>query len=439
MTTIVPGLSAVCSMKLFHSIFVSFALMLFAASSWALPFGAFDPSALALGGAGVALASGANAPYFNPAMLARYSVRKELGKNSHLVFPVVSTRYSEALKDVNDFRTSDLDTNLSTAINTFNTTSSTANAQSVLNASIALQDGLDKVSGSPLDFDTNVGFVIGIPSKHQGGAIIYNKRLVGDGLIEQTAADRALLNAYVEALSFVTSGGTQGAAHPELIDAGGNLIDPTGSLTSSARATAVLLTEIGMSFAGEVQLFHRSFNLGVTPKYVKVDTYDLSTTATNSNLSTSGQRINDWGMNLDLGAEKQFSPHWRAGMVLKNLVSRDYDTELGNQVHVGPQWRAGVAWLRDDIQLGVDLDLTRNRAVGAGDDSQVLAFGGSWRLGHSFELLGGMQRNLKATGDQKELLYSAGLQATWYKFQSVLSYAYSGVERAIGVRTGFRF
>ena len=125
MTTIVPGLSTVCPMKLFHAIFVSFALMLFAASSWALPFGTFDPSALAMGGAGVALASGANAPYFNPAMLARYSVRKELGNNSRLAFPVVSTRYSEALKDVSDFRTSDLDTNLSTAINTFNTTNST--------------------------------------------------------------------------------------------------------------------------------------------------------------------------------------------------------------------------------------------------------------------------------------------------------------------------
>lgn len=427
-------------MKPLHTAIVLFALMLFGTRSWALPFGTFDPRAQAMGGASVALATGANAAYFNPAMLARYAVRKEMADNSRIMFPVVSVRYSETISQIDDFRNSDLETSLGNNITAFNATASSANAQAVVDASRALQTGLDQVSSGPFDFDANVGFVLGIPSNQQGGAIIYNQRAVGDGVVNQTATDRALLNDYIEALTFVASGGTQGAAHPELFDAGGNLIDQTGSLTSSARGTAVVMTEVGMSFASEVHMLGQSFGLGITPKYVKIDTYDLSATATDSSLSFSDGLAHDWAWNLDLGVEKPITRVWRAGVVLKNLVSRDYETGLaGNQVHIGPQLRAGVAYQKRQYQLGVDVDLTGNEAIGTGDGSQLVAFGGAWRLGRYYQLLGGVQRNLKATSDQKKVLFSGGLQSTVFGVQSVLSYAYNGVERAAGVQIGYQF
>jgi hypothetical protein len=426
-------------MKLFQFIILLLTQLLYSRYSQAIPFGAFDPRAMAMGGTGVAMATGANAGYFNPAMLARYSVRKELADNSRLMFPVVSLRYSETLSQIDNFRTSDLETRLVNTIDAFNTTPSTANAQSVVDASRVLQGGLEEISSGPFDFDANVGFVLGIPSNHEGGAIIYNKRAVGDGVINQTAADNALLNDYIEGLTFVASGGAQGAAHPELFDAGGNLIDQTGNLTSTARGTAVVMTEVGMSFAREFRLLGQKLALGVTPKYVKIVSYDLSATATASDLTLSNEQEHDWDWNLDLGAEKQLNKAWRAGLVLKNIVGRDYATGLGSQVHIAPQLRAGVAYEQQRYAFAADVDITANDAIGAGDRSQIVAFGGEWRLGRYFKLLGGVQHNFRATGDQKKLLFSAGMQSTVYGVLSGLSYAYNGVERSISAQIGYRF
>lgn len=410
-------------MKRYHIALASLTFTLLASPCWAIPFGTFDPNSLAMGGAGVAMATGANAAYFNPAMLARYDVRKELAKHSHIMFPIISARYSETVQAMDDFKTANLDGSLSTAITNYNnaTTPTAADAQAVANASSALQSGLDSVTSGPLNFDSNTGFVIGIPSKHQGGALFYNVRLVGDGVVKESAADRALLSTCSDTANIATCVAT------------------TPTFTSTANATAALLSEVGMSFAGEMELFHHSVQLGITPKYVKVNTYDLSTTATADSLTVTDRRYYDWNWNLDLGAAKQLTSQWRVGLALKNLISREYDTGIGNQVKISPQLRGGVAWTRETYELGLDLDLRRNRAVGAGDDTQDISLGGLWRMNHYFQFMGGLQRNLRATGDQKTFLYSVGMQSTLGPFQAGLTYAYNGVEKAASVQLGSKF
>jgi len=408
----------------------------------ALPFGYFDARSVAMGGAGVATATSASAVFFNPAMLARYKVRKEKGNNSRFIFPTLSARVSQDVQDLEDFRMDDLDGRLDNAINTFDR-NDPATVSNIVDVAREFQSGLNDVSSNPLLVDSNVGIVLGIAHRREGGSLMINRRLVGDGNLSQSAADRQLLNAYIEDMTFISSNGSQGAAHPEIYNDGnrnnGLIPDQVNNLTSTASASGLMITELGVSMAWEVSPFDYLVGLGITPKFVQVVTYDARVTATDDNFESNRDEDDRWKMTADIGMTKTVDEQLRVGLVVKNIIPLDYDTLLGNTITINPQVRAGAAYELAWGRVAADFDILKNKAIGSGSDSQELGMGVEWDLGRWLQLRGGYNYNLAGEGAARKGLLSAGLNFSTERLTFDIGYADNGEALAVGLQWGYRF
>lgn len=426
--------------KSIYSLLIACLLALsFGRIAYAIPFGVFDPRSLAMGGAGVASGDSANAAYYNPALLAVFDKRKELGRNSQFAFPTFTTRLANSLETVDEARQDKLDQELINAIATYNANQNAQNAELVLQASRRLESDLDDLLDGPVYGDVNAGIVLGIGHKHEGGSIIINRRLVGDGSIENFEDDLALLDIYVEAMQFVEAGGnpaTAAALYPEIYDAGGTLQD---NLTSTAVGGAILMTEIGMAMAGTFNIADRKVAIGITPKVMHAETFDFFADATTDTTTDVRDDYEDWDVNLDVGIVHQYDSHWRAGFVVKNLRTIQYETSLGNIIEVRPQARLGVMHQSHRGLYAVDLDVIKNDPVRRGADSRMLSLGGEWRLYHIFKLRAGAAKNLSGIEDSKKVLYTLGTHVNFFGGIIDFTYAESSYEWAAGLRLGILF
>ncbi len=408
----------------------------------AVSFGDFDPRSLAMGGAGVAAATSANAAYYNPALLAMFSTRKEIGKNSEFVFPSVTARYAEALETIDEVQRENPDQVLVAAINNFNADPSTANAQAVLRASNDLDNNLDDLLDGPVHADVNANIVLGIGHKYEGGSIIISRRLVGDAVIENFENDLQLLNTYVEAMQFIEAGGdpvTAATLYPGIFAADGTLLDQTNNLTSSAVGGALQITEIGMSMAKKINFLNQTFAIGITPKVVHLESYDFIADATSGTTNDADDDYEDWNVNLDIGVARQFDSSWRGGFVIKNVRSIKYQTSLGNTVELKPQVRIGVMHKGYGGIYAADLDVIKNQPVRRGSESQMLSLGGEWRVLQNTLLRAGAVKNLAGVDAGEKILYTLGVH--WDVFGGMLDFTYAenSYERAAGLQSGFRF
>ena len=410
-----------------------------ATNASAVPFGTFDPRSLAMGGSGVASATAENAAFYNPALLSRYKTRKEIGRNSRFIFPTVTGRVADALYDNRNIEDENLEQNLTIAIEDFNTNMNSQNAQAVLNAATDLSNRLDEVVDGPVHVDANVGIVLGIGHKHEGGSIIINRRGVGTGAIEDFSSDLALLEDYVEAMQFVESGGTAGAPHPELYNpVSGQLADQTGNLTSEGNGGGFDITEIGMAMSKEFEILGRNIAIGITPKILHVVTYDFYADAATGDTESEEFDNEDWDVNLDVGLAHEINTQWRVGLVFKYLRSLNYKTALGRELKLDSQVRAGVAYDSPWGLYALDLDVIENDPVGYGSPSQMLSLGGEWNYRRWLQLRAGISRNMQGIGNNSDPVFSAGFR---WDFGGILdlTYAYGVSEQAAGLQLGYRF
>jgi len=395
-----------------------------------------------MGGVGVATASSANAVFFNPAMLARYKVRKERGNNSRFIFPTVNIRVSQDVEDLENFRRNDVDGRLNTAINVFDR-NNPATVTDVVNIATELQADLADVASDPIFVDGNVGIVLGIGHRREGGSLMFNRRVVADGKLNQSTEDRQLLNAYIEDMRFIASNGAEGAPHSEIyIDGNRNnglIPDQIDNLTSTASARGLVITELGISMSWEITPFDHRIAFGVTPKFVQVDTYDSNVTATDNKMESNRNKNNSWKMTADIGMAKMLNEQLRWGAVIKNILPLDYETTLGNAITINPQVRTGLAYELRWGRIAVDLDVLKNKAVGSGSDSQAFGFGLEWDLRQWVQLRGGYNYNLVAGRGGQNGLFSAGLNFTMEGFTLDVAYADSGDAIAAALQLGYRF
>ncbi|WP_455201910.1 conjugal transfer protein TraF [Kaarinaea lacus] len=411
--------------------------LLLTAQVSAIPFGAFDPRSLAMGGAGVASATTANAAYYNPALLSIHKTRKEIGRNSRFIVPTATAKAADAFIENLDIEDENLEQDFETAISDFNQNPSSQTAQGVLNAATELNKRLDEFIDGPVHADANIGMILGIGHKNEGGSFIINRRGVGTGAIENFSNDLALLEDYVEAMQFVESGGAIGEAHPELY-VNGQLQYDQNDLASFANGAAVDITEIGIAVAKEFSINKRKISIGITPKIQHIVTYDVRADASSGQVTDVEDDTEDWEVNLDIGVAHQFNSQWRAGLILKNINSLSYTTSLGTEIKLDPQLRGGVAYYSKWGLYSVDLDILENDPVAYGSPSQELSLGGEWILKRWFQLRAGISKNLRGEGNNSDPLFSAGLR---WDFGGILdlTYAYGSSAEAAGVQLGVKF
>lgn len=397
-------------------------LMTVAADAVALPYSAYDPRSFAMGGTGVASGTSANASFYNPALLAAADAEDDFS----LELPIVAARLSDPddlMKAASDFNDADYVTGFTNAIDAYNTSQTQANSQAVINAADGLISGLESLSNKALQGELDTAIVIGIPSKRYGAAVYINSWVIGGGRGLLSNQDLTTINAIK---AFLANG-----ALPS------SLPDPT--LTSSVDARLAWITELGVSLAREISLGGQSVALGVTPKYVRVQTYDYTFTGSgldNADISLDQGKKTDSNLNLDFGLAKDFGNGWRTGFAVKNLISQTYTTVLGNTLKVEPQARVGVARHNDWSTVAMDFDLTENKPVEFDSKTQYLGLGAeldAWgwaqvRLGYRFNL-----------ADNDTSVASLGVGVSPFGIHLDVSVAGNSNELGAAIQTGFRF
>lgn len=334
-----------------------------------------------------------------------------------------------------------------------------------------LTSELDNLSGSPLRGSLGINAAIAIPSKTFAAAVSVSGSAYFSGRMFFTADDQALLNDYAGAINdyagevkdytaatnvlatSIDNANTECTANPgspqcialgtqvdaqltttneELddlnsfsrssgstviigTDTNGNLViaeDP--DLTSNVQVIAVGITEIGLTLSRNFNIQGHDIAIGITPKLQTIKTYNYVASVEDEDIeekdvTNTEQNFSDF--NIDVGAAYQFGSdkQWQAGVVAKNLLSKEYKTEsnaygpTGNtqtsttKVSLDTQLRAGISHTTDWTVVAVDLDLMENDPVAFESATQYASIGAEFDLFDTLQLRAGYRTNLSAS------------------------------------------
>jgi hypothetical protein len=272
------------------------------------------------------------------------------------------------------------------------------------------------------------------PGDREGAGFYLGGRVVGGGLADITDSDQGLLRDYVEALDFIASNGQRGAAHPELFN-GANLIDPVDSLTSFARVKGAGIVEFGVSLAKEYDVLGFPVSFGVTPKLMRVQTYEATQAVSGGEIvsRTSEQDFNSG--NVDVGVAVELADHYRIGLAVKDVMDQHFDTDLGNEVLIQAKPRLGMAYISEGLQIGLDIDLDTVTAIGEEASIQELSVGGEWQSSRNFYLRAGYRHDLNA---EREDIASVGVGMHLGGVLIDIAYAYGNSSQGVAIQLGFR-
>ena len=274
------------------------------------------------------------------------------------------------------------------------------------------------------------------PGKFQGAGFFLGARILAGGNPTISAADRATLAAYQEGLSFIASGGQEGVAHPELFDANGALTNPTGNLESSATATGVAITEVGVAMSKQFQLFGTEIAAGISFKVLDVEAFEDTERIVNDRIAVQQNDEPETHINFDIGIAKPIGERWRVGFAVKDIIPHNYKTSLGTIVRLRPRPRIGVAYQSGLLQLAVDVDPLKSKSLGNEPETQDAALGAEWVLSEKLKLRAGYRHDIVGNRDG---ILSAGLGTRWKRMVFDAAYAQGGDSRAAALQFGIAF
>ncbi len=419
-------------------------LVLFSTQAAALPFQSIDPRSMAMGGTGVASGTSANAAFMNPALL---SVAGD-DENFSVELPILGVRVSDPddlLDEVDAYQDTNIEANLTNSIDAFDAAVTSGNpaaiqaaATNVSTAADAMVTQLEKFTNKPITAEVFGGVVVGIPSKKVGASLMLNGYLVGSGLVDFTAADQALVQGIVDDAAATGDGSdpTALATNTAVADQVAGTEDVVDKLTSGLEGRGAVITEIGISLSREVNIGGHDVAVGITPKYVTVDTFDYRVDVNTADFDSDTGKNDYSDFNFDIGAAKDYGNGWKAGAVVKNLLANDYTTVRGNVIKIEPQLRVGASKSNDLWTLAADLDLVENEPAGFESKSQYLGLGGALDLWGWLQLRGGYRHNLS---DSDTSVASLGFGVSPFGVHMDVGAAFNGDEVAASFQLGFRF
>jgi hypothetical protein len=287
------------------------------------------------------------------------------------------------------------------------------------------------------------GTMLAIPRSNFAFALALDGRAEFGGFFNYSAADQATvlgLGANLLSCSNATNAtfATQCGNANGQVGAGGKI----NGLTSAFDVRGVVIGELGLTAARHYDNLW-GIDLGITPKIMRITSFDIVADAQSGNASAtarSGNQKNDSAFNLDLGASKlyknQYGHNVRTGFVVKNIFSKSLTTGLGNAIEIAPQATAGVAYGTNWFTGSADLDVIKNKPLIAGfsKESQFV------RLGAEFDAKGWAQLRLGYRHDLKGNY--VGLPSVGVALFHVadLSIAYANKkEAALALQLGFHF
>lgn len=347
-------------------------LVLLSQQALAQPFNTFDPVSMAMGGVGVALPNPTTANLYNPSQISSFSAARDEDFAVGFSFGVRAYDQDEVLDVIGDAM-DDFD-ELEELVERFN--EAIANPGSV--------DDLERYSGQLADaarrLDANLMQASGKHAQVElGTALLTNLPMNGWGVGLSVSA-QATIGARVH-YADEDSGLLQAVANAAEEKTGFVNYD-ADDLQSEGELLGAAIAEVGITFAKRVSLLGPGVSIGITPKYVQVESiyYKARIDQTDSDdIDADDYRESYGDFNLDIGLTKDFGNGLYVGAVVKNLISRDYKTvTIDNENHtisLKPLARVGVGYDGGWFRVGADLDLTKNKPLAFEEGSQYFAVG----------------------------------------------------------------
>lgn len=226
-----------------------------------------------------------------------------------------------------------------------------------------------------------------------------------------------------------------------LIDLGGSFNGTNTSIdnnTSSLAVRGLLLAEVPIAYGYKFDLKEfGQLGIGAAVKVMKGTVYGSIINIQEAKGSDNVvEKINDsktdsTAVGFDLGVawrkELPLAGTFNAGLVAKNLNSPEFDNPavFAGKTKVEPQVRMGVAldpftWLT----VAADMDLTKNKTLAKGIESQNFGFGAELRPVGFFALRGGMYTNIAESTTGPVGTFGLSLGPKWLRFDLDLAAAF---------------
>ncbi len=364
---------------------VSTYCFLLAGTATAAPFGAFDARSAGMGHVGVAAGTLSNAAFYNPALLA-----VQRADDDFAFMTAAGARAADAdklLDDVDAFQAAVDAGDFGTA-----------------------QAAFDRAQGKAVFAQGDGGLSLAFAGDRNAGALS--------------------VQSHVGAAVSVTDP-TPAPGTPE---------------DSQLNFEGVEITEVGLSLAHRFDIAD-GMAIGLTPKYMRVSTYaysePLATASTDpADLIDSRNQVESDTINLDAGIVFGHANGWRAGLVARNLIEKEFAMVNGATIKLEPQARAGLAYVGRWGTIAADMDLTENAPMSLEGKTQMAAVGIELNAFDLLQVRAGYQRNLAAdAADEDDDTVSAGVGFSPFGLHVDVAAMTNSNENDLGVyaEVGLRF
>ena len=461
----------------------------------AAPFNSLDARAMAMGDVGVAASQPGSAPIFNAALMSQNASDETVS----IILPNVGVSIfadENALESFGNIVDEEYLGSIADSVDNFNSAGTDINAAQQAatdlgEATKGLNSELSNLSEKP--FNINVGglFSVVVPTELIGIGIYANAQAVVETAPVITECDTKLFDDYAEiALSVgnaniapstpipdpvkttsVCNGDTRviyDITKSEFVDPVAEKFDTNGNptvseqsyLTSHVEIAGVTISEFGIALSHKFKVNDSDFSLSITPKMQNITSYyalpsieDLDNEDYDIGDELEGSEKTDTAFNFDLGFAMGFlqDDALILGFTVKNILGQTYKTKtIGidrnndgttekytGEFDLNPQARAGIAW---DLPLGLtlasDLDLTTNKALFSGQDTQYFGLGAEWDVFNILRLRAGARANLENSDD---MALTAGLGFNIIAFHIDLAGQFSDNNAGVAVQMGIEF
>ncbi|HBZ2529227.1 TPA: conjugal transfer protein TraF, partial [Klebsiella pneumoniae] len=227
---------------------------------------------------------------------------------------------------------------------------------------------------------------------------------VGVSAVAAMANDTLPFALMVKSYGTVSVNGKVNDADLDYLDkvANGTITDvDKNALTSRAFGRAAVITDVGISFAKELETAGQKWSLGVTPKYQRVDLFNYNVTVRDYDKDDfDGDKYHNTknGFNADIGAYTDLNDNWTVGLVAQNIIPRSIDTKVVNgfkeTFKVRPQATAGVSWHNDLFTTALDVDLTPASGFTSDSKRQFASVGAEFNAWKWAQLRAGYRQNM---------------------------------------------
>ena len=321
-----------------------------------------------MGGTGVASSHYGVAPLANPALLTKHNSNDDFS----LLLPSVGAQ----LSDPND----------------------------IANKADDIQDDWDAFDRA---VDSNYGVdqaAANLKQRLQEFRNIHADAQVGVSAVAALPNDTLPVALMVKSYGTVSVDGKVSDADLEYLEkvANGTITDvDKNALTSRAYGRAAVVTDVGISFAKELETAGQKWSLGFTPKYQRVDLFNYNVSVRdydNSDFSDDKYHNTKNGVNADIGAYTDLDDNWTLGLVAQNLIPRSIDTKVVDGVKetykIRPQATAGVSWHNDLFTTALDVDLTPASGFTSDSKRQFASIGAEFNAWKWAQLRAGYRQNM---------------------------------------------